>query len=376
MSDLKKGSTNHTKSSAIKKPVVAKIDPSMKTVWSLTLAIASIVAIWFFWPQLGVIALTAVMAFTFYPIYLKLRRKNGGIASIATLGLSFLVVVIPLSFIIFASVGQLMSLANTASDSHYLERLPSSFESVIDNLNAMIEPLTGVRENLTGEGVASFLKNSIIFLARSSAQILMGVLGSVPQMGIALIIYIFLFVEFIRRGPQIIQKLVQLSPLGEEVTVNYLARVAMMTNAMVKGQLIIAMVIAFISSLLLILLGYGQYFFLFFVVFTVLNFIPLGSGIVVLPLSLYSMLTGQFWLALVVITLYYIAGNLDPFMRSKLIPKQIQLSVALTMIATFCGIAYFGILGVIYGPVIMILLTSTVDLYLERKSSIKTSIAS
>lgn len=376
MSGLKKGSTNHTKSSAIKKPVVAKIDPSMKTVWSLTLAIASIVAIWFFWPQLGVIALTAVMAFTFYPIYLKLRRKNGGIASIATLGLSFLVVVIPLSFIIFASVGQLMSLANTASDSHYLERLPSSFESVIDNLNAMIEPLTGVRENLTGEGVASFLKNSTVFLARSSAQILMGVLGSVPQMGIALIIYIFLFVEFIRRGPQIVQKLVQLSPLGEEVTVNYLARVAMMTNAMVKGQLIIAMVIAFISSLLLILLGYGQYFFLFFVVFTVLNFIPLGSGIVVLPLSLYSMLTGQFWLALVVITLYYIAGNLDPFMRSKLIPKQIQLSVALTMIATFCGIAYFGILGVIYGPVIMILLTSTVDLYLERKSSIKTSIAS
>ena len=54
-------------------------------------------------------------------------------------------------------------------------------------------------------------------------------------------------------------------------------------------------------------------------------------------------------------------------MRSKLMPKQVYLSVALTMVATFCGIAYFGILGVVYGPVIMIVLTTTVDMYLEGK---------
>ena len=82
------------------------------------------------------------------------------------------------------------------------------------------------------------------------------------------------------------------------------------------------------------------------------------------------MFTGQFWLSLVVIALYYAAGNLDPLLRTRLIPKQIQLSVAITMIATFCGIAYFGILGVIYGPVIMILLKTTVDMYLESKSRI------
>ena len=345
-------------------------DAHLRRVWAWMLAVAGVVAVWFFWPQLSVIALTIVMAFTFYPLYVKLRRKKGGLAAVSTLGLSFLVVIIPLSFVMYASITQLIQLADHASKSEYWQHMPRSLDSVVDAVNAIIEPVTGARDSVTNESVVEFLRSSLVFVARSSVQITMGVLGSVPQMGIALLIYIFLFVELLRRGPELVRKLTRLSPLGEEVTRRYLERIGMMTNAMVKGQLIIAMIIALISASLLILLGYGQYFFLFFVLFTVLNFIPLGSGIIVVPLSLYSMFTGQFWLALVVIVLYYAAGNLDPFLRSKLIPKQIQLSVALTMIATFCGIAYFGILGVIYGPVIMIVLTTTVDMYLERKAAL------
>jgi hypothetical protein len=94
------------------------------------------------------------------------------------------------------------------------------------------------------------------------------------------------------------------------------------------------------------------------------------EGIVLVPLALYSMFTGQFWLGLVVIILYSVSGNLDPVMRTKLIPKQIQQSVAVTMIATFCGIAYFGMLGVVYGPIIMLLVTTTLELYAERKKPV------
>ena len=338
------------------------------SVWTWMLATAAIVSAWFLWPQIGVIALTAVLAYTFYPFYTKLRRKKGGVAAVATLAISFLVVIIPISFVMYASVTQLIQFVDHVSRSEYWQHVPTSLDAVVDTVGAIVEPITGARDSITSESVMAFLRSSLIFMAQLSAQIVVGVIGSVPQLGIALLIYVFLFIEFLRRGPELIKKLTQLSPLGQEVTTRYIQRVGMMTNAMVKGQLIIAMVIAGISAALLILLGYGQYFFLFFVLFTVLNFIPLGSGIIVVPLSLYSMFTGQPWLALVVIILYYVAGNLDPFLRSKLIPKQIQLSVALTMIATFCGIAYFGILGVIYGPVIMILITTTLDVYLEQKT--------
>ena len=334
------------------------------------IVVASVVAVWFFWPQLGVLALTAVMAFTFFPLYRKLKRKKGGLAAVITLLASFLIVVIPLSFVIFASVSQLTMLADSVSKSEHWQSLPGTLDGLVDFANSIIEPVTGSRDSVTSGSLMEFLRNSFVFVARSSVQVTLGVLGGVPQMGIALIIYIFVFIELLLHGPKLIRKLTELSPLGVEATEHYFNRMGMMTNAMVKGQLIIAMAISFIAAALLVLLGYGQYFFLFFVLFTILNFIPLGSGLIVLPLSLYNMFTGQFWLALVVIVLYYAAGNLDPLLRSKIIPKEIQLSVALTMVSTFCGIAYFGILGVIYGPVIMILLKTTFDMYLERKSKI------
>ena len=193
------------------------------------------------------------------------------------------------------------------------------------------------------------------------------VVSSLPQFGIALLIYIFLFVELLKRGPQLVRKIEQLSPFDKTDTTRYIERVGLMANAMVKGQLVIAMTISAIAAALLIPLGYGQFFFLLFILFTILNFIPLGAGIIMIPLVVYAMAMGQFWLGLVIIVLYYIAGNLDPLLRAKLIPKQIQLSVALTMISTFCGIAYFGILGVVYGPIIMILLTTTFTIYAEKK---------
>lgn len=347
--------------------MIKKQETQKRPVWSWMIAIASAIAVWFFWPQLGVLALTAVMAFTFYPLYKRLKRKKGGLAAVITLLASFLIVIIPLSFVTFASISQLTTLADSVGRSEHWQSIPGTLGGVVDAVNSIIEPITGSRDSVTSEGLLEFSRNSLVFIARSAAQLTLGVLGGLPQVGIALIIYIFVFIELLLHGPGLIKKLTKLSPLGVEDTEHYLERVGMMTNAMVKGQLIIAMVISLIAAVLLALLGYGQYFFLFFVLFTFLNFIPLGSGLIVLPLSLYSMFTGQFWLALIVIVLYYAAGNLDPLLRSKIIPKQIQLSVALTMVSTFCGIAYFGILGVIYGPVIMILLKTTLDMYLEQK---------
>ena len=84
-------------------------------------------------------------------------------------------------------------------------------------------------------------------------------------------------------------------------------------------------------------------------------------------MAMYSMFTGQFWPGLVVIILYSLSGNLDPILRARLIPDKIQLSIGLTMLATFCGLAYFGILGVVYGPIIMILIVTTIEFYKKAR---------
>ncbi|MFZ1360496.1 MAG: AI-2E family transporter [Candidatus Saccharimonadales bacterium] len=338
-------------------------------IWTITLTATVVLGLWFLWPQLATLVLTALMAYLFYPMYLRLHRrgKNGRIAATTTLVASFLVVLIPLAIIVIAAVSQLMSLAEIAGRAGTWERLPDFTYETIRTVDSTLKSLTGNHVGISEQNILDFLRNTLPGIARSSVGLLLGFVATLPGLSIALLIYTFVFIELLVRGPELIKKIRQLSPYSEKDTDYYIERIGLMANAMVKGQLMIAMIISAISAALLIPLGYGQYFFIFFILFTILNFIPLGCGLVVMPLALYSMVTGQFWMGLVVIILYNIAGWLDPILRPKFIPKKIQLSSALTIVATFCGIAYFGILGVVYGPILMILLLTAIGLYLDNK---------
>lgn len=348
-----------------------KLSDGNRRVWNIAIILTIVVAVWLFWPQLAVVVFTALMAWIFYPVYRKIRRKNDMIAAVWTLLISFLVVLIPLGFVVMSSVSQLSHFASTVSSSQYWEQIPSWTNEVSGVADTITNSLTAGTTRISEQGIIDFLRTAVPTAARAGAQMILGFLSSLPRLGIALIIYIFLFVEFLKYGHVLVDKIRQISPFSEPVTDKYIASIGIMANAMVKGQLIIAMVLAAIAAGLLALLGYGHYYFIFFVIFTVLNFMPLGSGLILIPLSIYSMFTGQFWLGAVVIALYFLSGNVDPILRPRLIPKSVQLSAGATLIATFCGIAWFGILGVVYGPIVMILIVTTINLYIESNNKLR-----
>ena len=66
--------------------------------------------------------------------------------------------------------------------------------------------------------------------------------------------------------------------------------------------------------------------------------------------------------AIVVITA---VSNLEAFLRPRFIPKSITLTNGLTLLAAFGGIALYGLLGVVYGPIIMIIIVTSVQMYLD-----------
>lgn len=348
---------NMTKDTSSKAPTIALI-------------IALAVGVWFLLPQIGVVVFTALMAYLFYPLYLRLKRGKGGMAAALTLFASFLVVIIPLTFITIAAISQVASLADTVSRVQDWQNVPEVIQKAIGITNDVLDPITGNRPSITETGVIDFLHNTLPGVLRSTAQFLLGILSSIPRLGIAVLVYVYLFLAFLRYGPQLIAKAKAISPFGADVTNRYLERIGLMANAMMKGQLVMSMITSAFSALLLIPLGYGHLFFILFILFTIMNFVPLGCGILLIPMAVYSMLTGNFWAGLIVIVLYYTFGNLDPLWRAKLIPKKIQLPVALTMLATFCGVAYFGILGIVYGPIITILIVTTIDMYIETKHGV------
>jgi predicted PurR-regulated permease PerM len=51
-------------------------------------------------------------------------------------------------------------------------------------------------------------------------------------------------------------------------------------------------------------------------------------------------------------------------LRPILVPRDARLNSALMLLAVFAGIAMFGPWGIVIGPVLMILIVTTIDVYL------------
>jgi predicted PurR-regulated permease PerM len=59
-----------------------------------------------------------------------------------------------------------------------------------------------------------------------------------------------------------------------------------------------------------------------------------------------------------------VVTNIDNVLRPFLVPKTARLDPALMLLAVFAGISMFGFFGLVIGPVLMIIIVTTVSVYL------------
>ena len=157
----------------------------------------------------------------------------------------------------------------------------------------------------------------------------------------------------------------RLNPLGDEVTDLYFAKMGAMVKGTVKGQFIIALIQGTLGAISIYIAGFHDAFFVMAIFLTALSVIPLGSGIVTIPFGIGMMLFGNIAGGAFVV-LFHIIGitNVDNFLRPILVPKEARLDPALMLLSVFSGIAMFGFFGIVLGPVLMIVIVTTISVYL------------
>ena len=86
-------------------------------------------------------------------------------------------------------------------------------------------------------------------------------------------------------------------------------------------------------------------------------------------MALIAFLTGHPQSAILVLIGFYVFVNpLDIILRPRLVSKEAYLNFTLMLLALFGGIQMAGLLGMIYGPVIMILFLTSIDIYTQYYS--------
>ena len=181
----------------------------------------------------------------------------------------------------------------------------------------------------------------------------------------AAIIFLYVFVAMLVHRQQLRTLIDQLKPLGEEVTELYLQKMGSMVRGTVNGQFVIALCQGVAGAASIYVAGFHHGFFIFAILLTALSIIPLGGGIVTIPFGIgmifYGNIAGG---AFVVLWHLLVVTNIDNFLRPILVPRDARLNPALMLLSVFAGIAMFGPWGIVIGPVLIILIVTTIDVYL------------
>lgn len=347
-------------------------------IWGWAIILALVGGFLFVRPFLSTILLGILVAFLAFPIHKKFLKKwpkSKSAAITMTTLVTFFIVIIPLAIILVIAVAQGTQLVNSIDVESLTNPDSSLQESVtkaVDETNNVLASVTGDSQTLSIEKIQNFVRNVIPDIINLFVNAILGIISGIPTFFVHLIMFIFVFVGILNNYKRLLETVRYLSPFDKKYTQLYMQKIGSMANAMTRGQLIIATLQGIASAAGLLVLGLGNYFVILALIFTFLSFIPLGAGIITIPVGILAILFGQVWQGVVILLNHFlVVSSIDNF-RPALVPKDARLPAALTLIAAFSGVAIFGFLGVIYGPVIMIVITTTVQTYVDmRKSSLK-----
>ena len=351
------------------KTVTAPIPPNVK--WFIVAMLALVGSLMFLWPLLSIIGFAAVMAYCFLRPYrwLAQRMKKATAATVATI-LSVAVVVVPLTIILVLSIVQCVQLINefASSSVNGTSGLSTSTKQAVDSVNSALAGFNSGQPVVSSESVTQFMRETLPALLKTGISIVIGFVGSIPILLTTIILYSFLVSAFLFNNEKIRKTLKDLSPFDPGASDHFLDRVGTMITGAIQGQFLMGAILGVSTALLMFILGLGEYFFFFAIIYTLLAMVPLGTGIIVMPLGIIAMITGHFWQGFLVLFLYLVViCNMDNVLRPKLIPKKARIEPVLIVLATFAGLFHFGFIGVVYGPVITVILLTTLELYSDYR---------
>lgn len=137
--------------------------------------------------------------------------------------------------------------------------------------------------------------------------------------------------------------------------------------AYLKAQSLLLFIIAALLALGFYFMG-NDYAILLAIGIALLDAFPvLGSGMVLIPWAVLSVIGGRYYDAAIVTTLFCVVTFLREILEPRLIGKEVGIKPLYLIISVYAGIELFGIGGVILGPVSLTILKAVREELIKRE---------
>jgi predicted PurR-regulated permease PerM len=316
------------------------------------------------WPFVSILILAFVLTGIFYPIYGFFAKKmRPAMSSLITCMIIFMVVFVPLVFLVGALSKEAYGLYVMGTDAAISQDLKQLFQNSrimerIQTFLASYDIKLGA-EHLN-RGLSELGGSVGLFLYEQVSAAASNVLKFVVNFALMLLVIFFLLID----GKKLIAFLVELSPLPDDQDRKLMGKFHAMASVVLVVNGISGLIQGLLGGVVFAIFGLGSPFLWGFIM-AILAFFPIvGIAVVFVPAAVYLFLKGRIAAGIFFILFYLLVSSIVEYVvKPKLVGNKVRMHTLLVFLSILGGLKVFGILGIIYGPLVITAFLTLTDIY-------------
>ncbi len=328
-----------------------------------------------FWvakPFINALLASAVIAYVFHPIYMWLRKyiKYKNVCALIVSAFILLLIIGPLFLVV----------ESAAPDARYVyvrakqKILTGEFIDVqctSTNQNLLCSLQGRVQDFVTQPDVKYYLSSVVSKVTEFIMAKLSDIVFTLPVILINLFVTFFAVFYLLRDGKDLVAYVKSLLPIRQEHRAHIFERLRDTARAVVFGSLVIALIQGVLGGIGFAIFGVSSAL-LWGAVMALAALIPfVGTALIWLPASIAMIAAGStdgnavmVWKGIgLLIYGFLIIGGIDNILKPMLIGDRSGIHPVVILIGVFGGLAVFGAVGFIIGPLVMALFKVFLDIY-------------
>jgi len=313
------------------------------------------------WPFLIPVLIGAFVAVLFdAPHEALVERLHGrrGLAALLSTVAVFLLLLVPIGGVVFVLVQQAIELAGNLTE--YLG--PGGLSALLGG--QIPEPLRPLVSRLEGLGIGAELEKALASLGKYLAGFVGGILSTATAVFINGFLVIVSMYYFFLDGRRLLGELSRATPLDVRYEKEFFQEFRDVAQTMIFVNVVTAVVQGLLGGIGFVVVQLPTPL-VWAVLMSFLSLVPiLGTGLVWAPAGLILLLSGRTVAGIFLLAWgLLVVGSVDNLLRPFLAKGRIRLHPLLVFVTIFGGLAVFGFVGVVIGPLIGSLFTAMVRIW-------------
>ncbi|MCJ7773195.1 MAG: AI-2E family transporter, partial [Desulfobacterales bacterium] len=293
-----------------------------------------------------------------------LRTKiNPTFASLITCLFIFIILFVPVVFFVSVLTKEAYELYLMGKNAVIADQIKKFNENsqIIETTN---ELLSNFGYQLTGDeftkSISEVGRIVGLFLFEQTRWVASNILKFLVNFFLMLIVIFYFLID----GDRLISFITDLSPLPKDQDEKLIQKFKDMAGAILIGNGFGVLIQGAIGGIVFMLFGLNSPF-LWGVIMAFLAFLPIvGIGAVFVPAAFFLFIKGRIAASIFFVVFYIIlSGSIEYIFKPKIVGGRVKMHTLLVFFSIIGGLKLFGILGIIYGPLVVTAFLTLTDIY-------------